>query len=57
MTCTLLLYHFVHTLYDFVILFTLIITLVELTGTSKSNDFYTLTESFFFLLTGMPGGS
>lgn len=48
MTCTLLLYHFVHTLYDFVILFTLIITLVQLTGTSMSNDFYTLTESFFF---------
>lgn len=46
MTCTLLLYHFVHTLYDFVILFTLIITLVQLTGTSMSNDFYTLTESF-----------
>lgn len=50
MTCTLLLYHFVHTLYDFVILFTLIITLVQLTGTSMSNDFYTLTESFFFLI-------
>lgn len=48
MTCTLLLYHFVHTLYDFVILFTLIITLFQLTGTSMSNDFYTLTESFFF---------
>lgn len=46
MTCTLLLYHFVHTLYDFVILFTLIITLVQLTGTSMSNDFYMLTESF-----------
>lgn len=50
MMCTLLLYHFVHTLYDFVILFTLIITLVQLTGTSMSNDFYTLTESFFFLI-------
>lgn len=46
MMCTLLLYHFVHTLYDFVILFTLIITLVQLTGTSMSNDFYMLTESF-----------